>query len=161
MRASRSATSLKGLSRHSTAPCAISLRRTASSPCAVTKMIGVEIRRRFNSNCNSGPDIPGIAMSRIRHLVREMVSEARNSSAEENVCAGKPSSLNNPGKDSRIDSSSSTTDMSERVFVMFVSCRTHGLCGHWDRFATAVNCEAGLFPNYASKCPLETDRICG
>ena len=37
--------------------------------------------------------MPGIAMSRIRHLVRFTQSEARNSSAEEKARASKPNSL--------------------------------------------------------------------
>src|ERR1700685_4502662 len=56
--------------------------------------------------------MPGMAMSRIRHLVSSTQSEERNSSAEENTRAAKPNSLSRSGNDSRTDSSSSTTDRS-------------------------------------------------
>jgi hypothetical protein len=36
-----------------------------------------------------GPDMPGMAMSRIRHLVWQTQSDARNSSADENAWTAK------------------------------------------------------------------------
>src|SRR5271157_2746221 len=64
-----------------------------------------------------------MAMSRIRHLVWPMQSDARNSSGDENARTAKPNSFNKSGSDSRTDSSSSTTDTSERVTVIDFSCR--------------------------------------
>jgi len=63
------AVSLKGLNRHSTAPCSSKRGRRVSSPRAVMKMIGISSRRSVNSRWRSGPDMPGMAMSRIRHPV--------------------------------------------------------------------------------------------
>src|SRR6266480_644349 len=53
--------------------------------------------------------MPGMATSRTRHLVSAIDLEARNSSADENARASKPNSFSKSGKDSRTDSSSSTT----------------------------------------------------
>src|SRR5882762_1912917 len=62
-----------------------------------------------------------MAMSRIRHLVSPTQSEARNSSGDENARAANPNSFSKSGSDSRTDSSSSTTDTSERVpFIDFL-----------------------------------------
>src|SRR5580693_4817751 len=62
-----------------------------------------------------------MAMSRIRHLVWPTQSDARNSCADENARAAKPNSFSKSGSDSRTDSSSSTTDTSERVtFIDFL-----------------------------------------
>ena len=36
---------------------------------AVMKTIGIACRRRDSSSCSAGPLMPGMAMSRIRHLV--------------------------------------------------------------------------------------------
>src|SRR5690349_12140314 len=70
--------------------------------------------------------MPGMAMSRIRHLVPPTLSEARNASADENAWAAKPNSLSKSGNDSRTDSSSSITDTSARLEVTASSatCRT-------------------------------------
>ena len=57
--------------------------------CAVMKTIGISCRRRISSCCRSGPDMPGIATSRIRQLVSPTTSDARNASADENACGGK------------------------------------------------------------------------
>src|SRR5713101_7146467 len=62
-----------------------------------------------------------MATSRTRHLVSEIDSEARNSSADENVCASKPNSFSKSGKDSRTDSSSSTTVIRARVTISYDS----------------------------------------
>jgi hypothetical protein len=66
-------------------------------------------------------------MSRIRHLVWPTQSDARNSCADENARAAKPNSFSKSGSDSRTDSSSSTTDTSERV-TFIISCRTRRGC---------------------------------
>src|SRR5882762_3775801 len=63
-----------------------------------------------------------MAMSRTRHLVWPTQSDARNSCADENARAAKPNSFSKSGSDSRTDSSSSTTDTSERVtFIDFLA----------------------------------------
>src|SRR6476619_2381181 len=64
--------------------------------------------------------MPGIEMSRSRQRVSPRVSEARNASADENARAQKPNCRIKSGNDSRTDSSSSTTDTSERSRVMNV-----------------------------------------
>src|SRR5260221_13481207 len=87
------------------------------------KTIGIFWRRRVNSRKRSGPDMPGMAMSRIRQLVRPTNSDARNASADENASTAKPNSLSKSGNDSRTDSSSSTTDTSERVTITDSSSR--------------------------------------
>jgi hypothetical protein len=55
-----------------------SRRSTVSSARAVMNTIGISCWRRANSRWRSGPDMPGIAMSRIRHLVWSTYSDARN-----------------------------------------------------------------------------------
>ena len=90
-------------------------RTGSSSPLAVMNTIGIVCRRLASSCCRSGPDIPGIATSRIRQLVWLTTSEARNASADENASAAKPNCRTMSGSDSRTDSSSSTTDTSERL----------------------------------------------
>src|SRR5215475_5504307 len=62
-------------------------------------------------------------MSRRRQLVSLTTSEARNASADENAWAAKPDSRSKSGSDSRTDSSSSTTDTSERLAVMSASSK--------------------------------------
>jgi hypothetical protein len=58
---------------------------------------------------------------RTRLLVWPTQSDARNSCADENARAAKPNSFSKSGSDSRTDSSSSTTDTSERVtFIDFL-----------------------------------------
>src|SRR5258708_38784433 len=51
-------------------------------------------------------------MSRIRQLVRTATSDVRNSSADEKASTENPKDLSNSGRDSRTDSSSSTTHTS-------------------------------------------------
>src|SRR5258708_14066128 len=65
--------------------------------------------------------MPGMATSRTRHLVSAIDSEARNSSADENARAWKPKSFSKSGKDSRTDSSSSTTVIRGRVTISYDS----------------------------------------
>src|SRR5713101_6530189 len=69
--------------------------------------------------------MPGMATSRIRHLVWSTQSDERNSSADANAWTTKPSSFSKSGSDSRTDSSSSTTvtstpttETNERVTIM-------------------------------------------
>src|SRR5882672_6194475 len=62
-----------------------------------------------------------MATSRTRHLVPAIDSDSRNSSADENVCASKPNSFSKSGKDSRTDSSSSTTVIRARVTISYDS----------------------------------------
>src|SRR4029077_11538534 len=88
--ASSSASSLNGLKRHSVAPSANRRERTLVSPCAVMNTIGIGCRRRVSSCCRSGPDMPSIATSRMRHWVRLTNSDARNASADENARTAKP-----------------------------------------------------------------------
>src|SRR4029077_2509448 len=109
-----SSSSLNGLKRHSVAPSANRRERTLVSPCAVMNTVGIACRRRINSRCRSGPDIPTNATSRMRHLVRLTNSDARNASADENAWTAKPKCRSKSGSDSRTDWSSSTTDTRER-----------------------------------------------
>src|ERR1700720_722386 len=85
------------------------------------KTIGIDCSRRINSRCKSGPVMPGIATSRTRQFVSATDSEARNSSADENVRGSKPNSLSRSGSDSRTDSSSSTTDIRGRSVTVYAS----------------------------------------
>src|SRR5580704_387197 len=59
-----------------------------------------------------------MAMSRIKQLVSPTKSDERNSSADEKDRHAKPNSLIRSGTDSRIDSSSSTTDRSGGPFPL-------------------------------------------
>src|ERR687892_2769001 len=61
--------------------------------------------------------MPGIATSRIRQLVSLTASDARNASADENAWAANPNCRSKSGNDSRTDSSSSTTDTSDRLLI--------------------------------------------
>ena len=83
-----------------------------SSLCAVTKTTGTFCRRSASSCWSSGPVMPGMATSRIRHPVCPTESEARKSSADENASTANPHALSSSGSDSRTDSSSSTTETS-------------------------------------------------
>src|SRR5215467_9782071 len=70
-------------------------------------------------------------MSRSRQLVPLTTPDARNASADENASAAKPDSRNKSGSDSRTDSSSSTTDTSERLSVMSASSRRRAWNAFW------------------------------
>ena len=59
-----------------------------------------------------GPLIPGMADIKDQTFCFVIQSDVRNFSADENARAAKPSSRSRSGKDSRTDSSSSTTDTS-------------------------------------------------
>ena len=80
---------------------------------------GLELQQRLADRT----DMPGIAMSRIRQLVSPTTSEARNASADENAWESKPNCRSKSGSDSRTDSSSSTTDTSERLAITSPSSR--------------------------------------
>src|ERR1035441_412462 len=61
-----SSVSLKGLNKHSTAPCFSIRGRMVSFLLAVIKMTGIFCPRRVNAPLRSGPVMPGMAISRIR-----------------------------------------------------------------------------------------------
>ncbi|AEH88827.1 hypothetical protein Mesop_4403 [Mesorhizobium opportunistum WSM2075] len=67
--ASSSAVSVNGFSRHSIVPLWRRRRQNCSSPWAVIKTIGICRPCCVSSRWSSIPDIPGIAMSRTKHLV--------------------------------------------------------------------------------------------
>ncbi len=138
--ASRRADSGNGLNRHSTAPRSSRRERTAALLGAVMKMMRISCCRRANSCCSSGPHIPGILMSRIKHRVSLTHSAARNSSADEKALAERPSTLSKSASDSRTDSSSSTTEISAPLsFTISLSIRvwllhcSQGCRGHCKR----------------------------
>src|SRR6266404_2997617 len=79
-----------------------------SSPCAVIKMIGILQRSAFRCACSSRPDIPGIRISAIKQPAWRCWPDFRNSSADANACAGKPTDFSRPCNALRIKSSSST-----------------------------------------------------
>src|SRR5262249_40903496 len=60
------AESVNGFVKHSTAPCWRKRGRIAAS-CAVIKITGIFRPRAINSRYRSGPDMPGIEMSTIKH----------------------------------------------------------------------------------------------
>src|ERR1700721_1953605 len=97
-----------------------------------------------------------MAMSRIRHFVWSTQSDARNCSGDENARAANPNSFIKSGTDSRTDSSSSTTDTSERVTVIEFSrgaCR-HKLGGRQDPFVrTGLVEEIDVLA--AERCPYQ------
>src|SRR6478672_8982161 len=89
-------------------------------------------------------------MSRRRQLVSPKPSDARNASADGNASAAKPNCRNKSGSDSRTDSSSSTTETSERLPVMTASSQ----CRVWNARRTAGNGEReGGAGTVVSLCP--------
>jgi hypothetical protein len=84
---------------------------------AVMKIVEIAYPWRINSRCSSGPDVPGILMSRIRHRASATQSEARNSFADANALAAKPSTFRRSGSDSLTDSSSSITATKSRCSI--------------------------------------------
>jgi hypothetical protein len=148
--AARRAAPLNGLKRHAIAPCSRTCDRTSSSLCAVMKITGVSRPRRFNSWKRSGPDIPGILMSRIRHSLCETSIERKYSSAEENARTTKPNFFSRCGSDSRIDSSSSITETWERIFMMGLVCRPYRFRANTHPMK-AVPCELRLSAHIAVK----------
>src|SRR5262249_23212736 len=59
-----------------------------------------------------------MATSRSKQLVFPRISDARNASADANASAAKPNCRTKPGRASRMDSSSSTTDTNDGSVVM-------------------------------------------
>src|SRR5262249_37753852 len=100
----------KGLVRNSTAPAFIALTVVGMSPCAVTKMIGIESPERRSSRWTSRPSIPGSWRSSTRQLGPSPRSRPRNSRAVAKVSARKPADLNRSAIEARTSSSSSTTN---------------------------------------------------
>src|SRR5467141_3263096 len=117
--ASSRAVSLNGFRRHSIAPAWSICGRMLSSPWAVMKMIGIVLPRPDSSCWRAGPLMPGMATSTTRQSVWSTNSEARNSAAEEKARDAKPNVLSKSGRDSRTDSSSSTTDTSDALGTRF------------------------------------------
>src|SRR6267143_4485822 len=60
--------------------------------------------------CRSSPFIPGMRTSRIRQSVEPSCADVANSSAEANAATRNPTERIKPRRDSRTDSSSSTTE---------------------------------------------------
>src|SRR5688500_17277105 len=83
----------------------------------------------------SGPDMPANATPRIRQLVSLTISDERSASADENAWTAKPNCRSKSGSDSRTDSSSSTTDTSERLLITRPSSRVAftSICASPDR----------------------------
>src|SRR5579884_3095704 len=100
---SSSTSSLKGFARNSTAPARRACIRMLASPCAVIKMIGILQFSEFNLACRSSPDMTGMRMSVIRHAVFLYSPDLRNSSAEANAFACKPTALKRPRNARRTD----------------------------------------------------------
>src|SRR5438132_2822117 len=117
--ASSRAVSLNGFRRHSIAPAWSICGRMLLSPWAVMKMIGIVLPRCDSSCWRAGPLMPGMATSTTRQSVWSTNSEARNSAAEEKARDAKPNVLSRSGRDSRTDSSSSTTDTSGALGTRF------------------------------------------
>jgi hypothetical protein len=107
--ASSKTDSLNGFKRQPMTPSCIS-SCDARSARAVMKIVGMLWPRLNNSRHSSGPDIPGIAMSRIRHVDLPTKPDWRKSFGVANTSDANPNSLRRSGKDSRTESSSSTTD---------------------------------------------------
>src|SRR6267154_675501 len=74
----------------------------------MTGMHGWLLTRR---RCSSSPLIPGMRTSRIRQSVSRRRSELKNSSADANTSTPNVTDLSRPRRDSRTESSSSTTEM--------------------------------------------------
>src|SRR5205807_8490028 len=81
--------------------------------------IGIVLPRCDSSCWRAGPLMPGMATSTTRQSVWSTDSEARNSAAEEKARDAKPNVLSRSGRDSRTDSSSSTTDTSGALGTRF------------------------------------------
>ena len=77
------------------------------------KMIGISEPKRDKWSCSSNPLIPGMCTSNIKHRVSATDDDRRNASADAKVRVAKPSDLTRASVAPRIQSSSSTIDMSE------------------------------------------------
>jgi hypothetical protein len=96
------------------APPSSALRRLVSSSCAVTNMIGTRAPSAFNRRCNSSPSIPGIRKSKIKHSVSRKAPDSQNKSAEAKVSTSYPTDLRRLFVEARIDSSSSTIEITAK-----------------------------------------------
>src|SRR5262252_5557475 len=79
-------------------------------------MVGMVFPEAMRCRCSSSPVIPRICTSAIRQEVRGTWQEFKNSSADAKVWAVYPSDFMSPLIASRIDSSSSTTEIWGFVF---------------------------------------------
>ena len=122
------------------------------------KIVGIPCCRRISSRSRSGPLIPGMDTSRIRHRVSLMRPNARNSSAEANVSTEKPNSRSRSGSDPRTDSSSSTTETSGAAcHPVFLIRSCASLFGHVKLAPAVPSCRRTEHPNMrrrASRVPL-------
>jgi hypothetical protein len=77
------------------------------------KITGIRDPAAMSRRCKSEPSIPGIRTSKIRHAVSATRDDWRKSSAEGNTAAVNPIDRKRLLMASRIDSSSSTIEMTE------------------------------------------------
>src|SRR5215467_15474537 len=91
-------------------------------------MVGMVFPEAISWRCNSSPVIPGICTSAIKQEVRGTWRELKNSSADAKASAIYPNDFMSPLTASRIDSSSSTTEIRGLVFdtVTPLSCCNPG-----------------------------------
>src|SRR5271165_13922 len=100
-------------------------------------MVGMVFPEATRCRCSSRPVIPGICTSAIRHEVPGTWREVKNSSADAKAWAVYPNDFMSPLTASRIDSSSSTTEIRGLVFgTLPPSSRFPGrgraaVRGHW------------------------------
>src|SRR4030095_1875297 len=95
MQASRSSLAT-GLSRTQITPAFSACARTYSLENAVMTIVGTRLLDFASWVSSCSPDIPGSLMSVIRHDVCSSRLDCKNSSAEENISALKPSAFRNP-----------------------------------------------------------------
>jgi hypothetical protein len=105
------ADSSKGLLKKQTAPPFIARSRICCSGNAVMKMTGVLWPCAIKCSCSSTPLMPGICTSAIRQVVSIIRGDDRNSCAEANACAEKPSALSKRAVAVRTEASSSTIEI--------------------------------------------------
>src|SRR5690242_4074693 len=86
------------------------------------KIVGMDRRLKGSWAYNSTPDMPGKRTSRIKHAKEPRGwADCKNSSAEANSAAPYPTDSARAARDSRTDSSSSTTAMTGTPDVLFIS----------------------------------------
>src|SRR5262249_22211322 len=107
--ASKRSWSLKGFVRNSTAPACIACTVVGMSPRPVIKITGISMSTSAIRFCRSIPLSPGRCTSNTRQLGAFARGPAKNCCAEANVSTLSPADRIKPSKDSRTDSSSSTT----------------------------------------------------
>src|SRR5262245_45833749 len=90
------------------------------SACPVRRMVGASIPVRASSSWRSRPDMPGRTRSRMRQAGGSGRRRPRKLSADSNVSTWKPSFRNKLPTDSRHETSSSTTQMSERAALSLI-----------------------------------------